>query len=369
MQSGTLIMALRKIHNTYYVYFKDIDGTQRTRSLKTTDRATAEMYHRKFMIELQSRKSELMIMNHFPERFPQVKEIKSVAPDSEVPAVNKRFQLARILPELDKIKPVAGTDRRCITRFINNVGKKYADEITPEVALRYLEENFTGGRNFKNFNNNRCILNKAFRLLLVKMRLDQSPFAVIPCRNVDNVQSHRPITPDEFRRIFAAAEEPFRTAACLGFYAGADMSTAFGLPCKAIDLERRIIFWRRPKSGVKFVCGIHRELLSVLRQVQFDPESDQPFLSLLGKPCSTIRNVYFRTLFDQLGIADTEDGTASFHSFRSSFFTRCDEADLHRRTTSLAGGHVSDRMNDLYSHDISAAHEVEKLSDVGILDV
>lgn len=362
-------MALRKIHNTYYVYFVDIDGTQRTRSLKTTDRATAEMYHRKFMIELQSRKSELMIMKHFPERFPQVKEIKSVAPDPEVAPANKRFALNRILPELDKIKPVTGTDRRSIARFIETVGKRYADEITPAVALRYLEEHCCSGRNFKNFNNNRCVLNRAFRLLAVKMHLDQSPFAPIPCRKVDNVESHRPITPEEFRRIFAAAEEPFRTAACLGFYAGADMSTAFGLPCKAIDLERRIIFWRRPKTGVKFVCGIHRELMAVLQKVPFDPESDKPFLSLLGKPCSTIRNVYFRQLFDELGIKDTEDGTASFHSFRASFFTRCDEADLHRRTTSLAGGHVQDRMNDLYSHDISAAHEVEKLSDVGILDM
>ena len=31
-------MALRKIHNVYYIYFRDVDGTQRTRSLKTTDK-------------------------------------------------------------------------------------------------------------------------------------------------------------------------------------------------------------------------------------------------------------------------------------------------------------------------------------------
>ena len=361
-------MALRKIHNTYYVYFKDIDGTQRTRSLKTTDKATAERLHRSFMVALQSKKGELAIMQHFPERFPQSAEVKSIAPPIDTPA-NQRFRLDRMLPELDKIKAPSGTDRRIIKRFIEKCGKKYADEVTPQVALAYLEKHYTGGRNFKNFNNNRCALNKAFKLLLVKMSLDKSPFAPIACRSVENVESHRPITAEEFKRIFDAAEEPFRTAACLGFYAGADMSTAFGLPCNAVNLDTRIIFWRRPKSGVRFVCGIHRELLQMLRKINFDPESTAPILSCIAKTCSTTRNVYFRELFDRLGIAGTDEGSASFHSFRSSFFTRCDEADLHRRTTSLAGGHKQDIMNDLYSHDVSAAHEVETLPDIGIFDV
>lgn len=361
-------MALRKIHNTYYVYFKDIDGTQRTRSLKTTDKEAAEKLHRKFMIALQSKKGELAIMQHFPERFPQAAEVKSIAPPVVEPPANKRFKLERMLEELDKIKAPSGTDRRIITRFINRVGKKYADEVTPQVALAYLEKYYTGGRNFKNFNNNRCALNKAFKLLLVKMQLDKSPFDPIACRSVDNVESHRPITEEEFRRIFAAAEEPFRTAACLGFYAGADMSTAFELPCYAVNMETRIINWKRPKTGVRFVCGIHRELWQMLRRIQFDPESTAPVLSFIANTCNTTRVVYFRKLFNELGISGNDEGSASFHSFRSSFFTRCDAGNLHRRTTSLAGGHKQDIMNDLYSHDVSAAHEVETLPDVGILE-
>ncbi|MBQ9088626.1 MAG: hypothetical protein IJY46_07590 [Lentisphaeria bacterium] len=362
-------MALRRIYKTYYVYFRDIDGTQRTRSLKTHDRTTAERLHRQFMSLLEAKKGELMIMNNFPERFPQAAEVKTVAPPVIEPPANQRFRLDRMLSELDLIKAPSGTDRRIITRFIEKVGKKYADEVTPQVALAYLEKHYTGGRNFKNFNNNRCALNKAFKLLLVKMHLDKSPFEPIACRSVDNVESHRPITPEEFRRIFKEAEEPFRTAACLGFYAGADMSTAFGLPCNAVNLETRIINWRRPKSGVRFVCGIHKELLAMLQKINFDPESSSPLLSCIAKTCSTTRNVYFRELFDRLGIKGNSDGSASFHSFRSSFFTRCDEAKLHRRTTSLAGGHTQDIMNDLYSHDVSAAHEVETLADVGILDM
>ena len=360
-------MALRKFYNTWYVYFKDVDGTQRTRSLKTTDRATAEALHRKFMLMLQAKKGELALMRCFPERFSAQLQIQTVVPEDREIAFCHRFKLERILPELAKIKEPSDSDRRRIKRFIADVGKKYADEITPEVALRYLEAHFTGGRNFKNFNNQRCLLNKVFRLLAVKMKIAQSPFELIPCRSVDDVESHRPISDDEFRRIFAAADEPFRTAACLGFYAGADMSTAFGLPCSAIDLDQRIIRWRRPKSGVKFICGIHRELFAMLQRIGFNPADPAPVLSLLGKPSPAARNNYFRDLFDSLGIRDTADGTASFHSLRASFFTRCDAANLHRRTTSLAGGHTDDRMNDLYSHDVSAAHEVESLPEIGIL--
>ena len=359
-------MALRRIYKTYYVYFRDIDGTQRTRSLKTHDKATAERLHRQFMSLLEAQKGELMIMNNFPERFPERQQITSIAPPvPELPA-NQRFRLERILPELDKIKPLKGTDRRAITRFVERCGKKFADEITPELALRYLEKNYANGKNFKNFNNNRCVLHKAFRLLLVKMHLPESPFARIACRHVDNVEHHRPISDDEFRKIFTEAREPYRTAACLGFYAGADMSTAFGLPCCSVDLERQLIYWKRPKSGVKFICGIHPELLQQIKKISFDPQSSAPLLSFIAKTGSTQRNVYFRELFDRLGISGNDEGSASFHSLRSSFFTRCDAANLHRRTTSLAGGHTSDRMNDLYSHDVSAAHEVETLPTLGI---
>ena len=356
-------MALRKIHNTYYIYFRDIDGKIKTRSLKTTFKDVAEKAHTLFMRELQSKKSTLVVINHFPEQFPNAKPVTTVAPPAEN---NKRLKLVNILPELEKIQPVSPTNRRAITRFISEIKVKYADQVTPEMALAYLEKNYSHGRNYKAFNNNKGILHKAFRLLLVKIGLPESPFERIACRKVTSVESHRPISDDEFRKIFAAAAEPFRTAAALGFYAGADMSTAFGLPGNAVDLDERIINWKRPKTGTKFICGIHGELLALLERIGFDPQSEKPILDNIQKTCSTKRIVYYRELFDTLGIVATKDGTASFHSLRASFFTRCDKAKLHRRTTSLAGGHTEDRMNDLYSHDVSAAHEVETLPSLGL---
>lgn len=352
-------MALRKIHNTWYVYYRE-DGKIITRSLKVHDKEQAVVFEKRFMDQLRARRAMQVIIREFPEFKPP-----EVPQTPQEVAIHQRggIKLKDMLSELDKIHKVSPTNRRAIVRFVEAMPVKYADQVTPQMALQYLENNYTKGRNYKAFNNNRGILHKMFRLLLVRTGLQQSPFERIPCRTVKNVESHRPITDAEFLRIFAEAAEPFRTAACLGFYAGADISTAFGIPGSAVDLEQRIINWRRPKTGTQFICGIHPELMQMLKRLNFKSNSDKPILPKTG---STVRNVYFRELFNRLGIVDTKDGKASFHSFRTSFFTRCDAANLHRRTTSLAGGHTDDRMNDLYSHDISAAHEVETLPSLGI---
>lgn len=358
-------MALRKIHNVYYIYFRDVDGTQRTRSLKTTDKEIAKRLHDGYMKQLQSKKGEMVIMRDFPEHFRDVKPITTIAPPVTTDNGHTKggVALAKMWDIALKKRPLSKMHSIYWGAFLKRIGVKYADQVTPAMALKYLEKNYTSGRNYKAFNNNKGILNKAFKHLLVKIGLPQSPFDRIPSRTVKNVKNHRPISTEEFLRIFANSEEPYRTAACLGFYAGADMSTAFGLPGTAVYMEERIINWKRPKTGTKFICGIHDELYCMLKRLNIDHESDKP---ILPKICSTYRNEYFRELFEKLGICDTEEGKASFHSFRTSFFTRCDEANLHRRTTSLAGGHVDDRQNDWYSHDISAAHEVEKLPSVGI---
>lgn len=360
-------MALRKIGKYYYCYFRDEFGKLHTLSTRQTEKDKAKAFERDVYISINAKRAKLKLLKFAtPELLEKVKKAEALAGQpEETKAAHKRGTMALkdMLPALEKIHTVSPTNKRAIIRFIDAMKVKYADEVTPHIALQYLEENYSNGRNYKAFNNNRGILNKMFRLLLVQTGMESSPFERISCRTVKDVESHRPITDEEFRKIIAVTEEPFRTAACLGFYAGADMSTAFGLPGTAVNLEERIINWKRPKSGTKFICGIHKELLIALRQWNIDNTSEFP---ILPKTCTTTRNVYFRQIFNDLGITDTEEGTASFHSFRTSFFTRCDKANLHRRTTSLAGGHTDDRMNDLYSHDVSAAHEVETLPDVGI---
>lgn len=350
-------MALVLRGRVYYVYYRDERGVLASRSLRTTSKVLAKHLHDAFMAARAARREVLELHRRFPDKVPAV--VDELAPMPE--PVRRRMRIADMLTELAKIAPVSTARRRCVQRFQKTIRAQYVDEVTPSMALAYLERISRGDSNYKQFNNHRSALNKAFALLAVSAGIDRSPFAAIPSRKVEGVTHHRPITDAEFRRIMENTKEPYRTAAALGFYAGADMSTAFSLPGHAVDLPRRLIRWKRPKSGTWFTVGIHADLLPMLAALDFDPASSKP---ILPPAATATRFRYFQRLFDRLFIRDTDAGRASFHSFRASFFTRCDAAGLDRRATNLAGGHKSDAMTDLYSADVTAAHEIERLPSV-----
>ena len=58
-------MALRKIKNTYYVYFRDDRGRVTTRSLHVRDVAEARVLERRFMTMLRARKAMTMLRREF----------------------------------------------------------------------------------------------------------------------------------------------------------------------------------------------------------------------------------------------------------------------------------------------------------------
>lgn len=351
-------MALVLRGRVYYIYYRE--GSKiASFSLRTSSKVLAKHYHAEFMAARAARREAVALRRKFPGAIPP--DIEALIPAPPKPAPRPALRVSDMLEELSKIAPVSDSRRRAVQRFARKCGVDLMRDVTPEIALAYLEKEFHGDGNYKQFNNHRSALNKAFSLLLVPAGMEKSPFAAIASRRVADVQHHRPITAEEFRQIMQIAEEPYRTAAALGFYCGADMSTAFSLPGIAFDFERNIIRWRRPKTGTWFAAGIHRELLPFLNAWKIDTASAAP---ILPPRATATRFRYFQRLFARLFIRDTEQGTAGFHSLRAAFFTRCDAARLDRRATNLAGGHKSDAMTDLYSADFTAAHEVETLPSV-----
>lgn len=351
-------MALLRRGRVWYLYYREGSRVVFV-SLKTSSKVMAKHLHADFMASRAAAREAVAMRKKFPGAVPP--EIEALIPAKPKPAPRPVLRVADMLAELAKIAPVSDSRRRAVRRFARKCVVDLMREVTPEIALAYLEREFRGDGNYKQFNNHKSALNKAFSLLLVPAGMDRSPFAAIASRRVADVTHHRPITAEEFRRIMAEAEEPYRTAAALGFYAGADRSTAFGLPGFAFDLERNLIRWKRPKTGTWFAAGIHRELRPFLEALKIDTASTAPVLPKRA-PATTFR--YFQRLFARLFIGDTAEGSAGFHSLRAAFFTRCDREGIHRRAVNLAGGHKDDRMTDLYSADVSAAHEVERLPDV-----
>jgi integrase len=118
------------------------------------------------------------------------------------------------------------------------------------------------------------------------------------------------------------------------------------------------------RFGRAVYIPIHPQLWDWLCQLP-RPESDStPILSQFPKRNKWTEDdklTYCVGLFRSLGINDTEDGKASFHSLRASFITRCDEAGVNRRATKGVAGQVADNVTDLYSHDKETAKQILSL--------
>ena len=251
-------------------------------------------------------------------------------------------------------------------RFISSVPYKYADEITPQIALEYLERNY-GKSSGKTYNNVKTALNTVFKLCLVESGLSQSPFEVVINRRVENVKHHRPFTDDEFLQIFTAAVEPWKTAALISWYTALRKETCFRLAWQHIDTESRsitIMPGKTARFGRAVYIPIHGDLWQHLQSL---PKPEKDTLPILSQWSEHIHypgyknDKYFTGLLKALQITDTTAGKASFHSLRVSFVTRCDENGISRRATRGIAGHTTDAITDLYSHDKETAKQILKL--------
>lgn len=362
-------MALRKIRNTYYVYFRDIDGKLKTRSLKTTDAGIAKNLHDIYMRQLQAKKGRLMILRDFPEYQKEADSpITTVAPPvaAENPG-GKRLKLADMVAVARQYRNIHPRYEREFARFVEKMKPlRYADQITPEIALKYLEDNFSGG-NGKGYNNTKSTLNTIFRCCAVQAGIERSPFASIINKLVRDVEHHRPITQEEFVAAFAAAEEPWKTASLISWHTALRRETCFRLSWKDIDQKDRsitIVPGKTARFGRAVYIPIHPELWDWLCSLPRPAQDDKPILSQFPKRnkwSKTENCTYYVGLLRSLGIRDTAEGKASFHSLRASFITRCDEAGITRRATKGVVGQIDDRITDLYSHDRETAKQILRL--------
>ena len=361
-------MALRKIYNTYYVYFKDIDGTQRTRSLKTTDKATAEKLHQKFMVTLQAKKGELAIMRTFPERFPQAAEVTTVAPPvAKDDSGHQRGSIAlvKMWALANTRRTLSNTHRIRWQSFLDGIGVKYADEVTSAKALKYLEDNYSSG-NGKTFNNVKSILNTIFRCCLVEAGLSESPFAPIMNRKVTNVEHHRNLSDEEIERIMSAPSVPeyAKIMTMLSRWTTQRLETCARITPAMFDFDK-LVFLIDPGKNRRFkewVCApIFPELEKYIKPILAQCEDpDKPIV----KQFQYTRDDYFsreyRQILQSLGIVDTDSGKASFHSLRGRGITWLKEQGIDREARHSITGHDSQDVEDIYAKDIVTISRIAK---------
>ena len=357
---------LRKIKLCYYVHYSDETGRQRTLSLHTRDLTIAKRLHDDFMRQLAAAK---MVLRLRKRREQWISVATPTAPPVIVPP--RRGLLLRNMPDIAaKSRQLSPEHLFAWQRFREAVAPlKYASDITPKVALNYLDRHCNGG-NGKRYNNVLTMLNVIFRSCLVAADMSASPFSAIPRRRVQAVQHFRPLTADEFVLAFNAAAEPWKSALLIGWHTALRRESVFRLSWQHIDADDRsitIMPGKTARFGRAVYIPIHPELWDHLQSLPRPKSPETPILSQWGQYIhypGHKRQPYIAGLFDALGIADTSEGKAGFHSLRASFITRCDEAGILRRATRGVAGHAADQMTDLYSHDRQTAKQILALPGV-----
>ena len=275
-----------------------------------------------------------------------------------------RLKLADWRAAAEKYRPVTEDTARIFARFVKGVPVRYFDEVTPEIALQYLQTRYGDEGKGKSFNNNKTALNSVFRFLLVDAGMAMSPFAAIP--NRQHVSKHqRPFTEEEFKRIYRAAPEPWKTACVIAWYTGMREETVFNL--RWSDIEGDVLTKKPGKTaryGRAVQAPLHPEILKRLAEL---PRANE---YVLGWPPGKRNNGDFMTQFgkvlDSLGIVDDARGIVNFNCFRNSFITTCDREGLPRHATRGIVGQRSDEITDLYSHDLTTARRIQSFPTVDL---
>ena len=356
-------------NNYYHCYYRTVvakeDGTlkyaTRTVNLYTTSLVEAEA------LEAELLKKNKAACQHQRSEAHRIRlEVEAgFRPVSDLPGPimrekrQKRLALAAALEAAGKYRTLGETTCKHFRSFVRDIGLRYMDEVTPEIAFDYLNGRTNAESSGKSFNNIKSALNTVFRLTLLDSGLKESPFALIPNRALTS-KHQRPFTEEEFIRIYRAAPEPWKTAVLIAWHTGLRQKDVFLLRWDQIDGD---ILVTTPAKTARFGRSVriplHPQLMSALDKVPRDGER------ILGAWQYSPRNVSFQTFFgrllDKLGIRDNDQGIVTFNSLRDSFVTRCDAAQIPRHATRGMVGHVSDDQTDLYSHDLASARLIQNL--------
>ena len=370
-------MALRKRgkNNFWHAYFRTVvslpDGRFKY-AVRTVNLGTADLREaRALEAELMRKNRAATLHQRYLAHLARLEAAATITPGAPEPDLRpvrqhrkKRLKLADWREAAEKYRHVSIDTARIFERFVSRIGVRYFDEVTPEAALQYLHGHYGADGKGKSFNNNKTALNAIFKFLLVDAGMTASPFAAIPNRQ-HTAKHQRPFTEDEFRRIYHAAPEPWKSACVIAWYTGLREETVFNMRWSQIrDDVLTIVPGKTARYGRAVQVPLHPAIMQRLATL---PRVND---YVLGLPPNKRNNGYFTRQFgqvlDRLGIVDDDAGIVNFNCFRNSFITRCDELGLPRHATRGIVGQVSDETTDLYSRDLATARRVQSFPTVDL---
>ena len=356
-------MAIRKRGKSslYHAYFRGLDErpdgslvmVTREVCLHTSDAITAAALdqqlrerEKKHRAELRARAFARQLMS--PDVSTPVSAVTPVLEHRKT-----RLRLDAALDAASKYADVSPTAARIWRRFARFVTVDYMDQLTPQIVHGYLGQYEHG----KTYNQRRWAIGRICALTRMESGLDQSPVDVIPSRRNDS-RHQRPITEQEFIRLYQAAPEPWHTAVLIAWHTGLRERDVAALRWDQIrDGTILTTPGKTARFGRSVQIPVHPQLAAALDELP--RVSDYVLGAWLkrGQVQSQHRR-QFALILRSVNITDTDAGIVCFNSLRDSFVSRLDAAGIPRHAIRGMVGHTSDQMTDLYSHDLTTARRI-----------
>ncbi len=360
-------MAVRKIKNMWYSYFRDENGVLRTRSTGCTDRDQAEKIDSQYRSTVGMRRQYKKILkNADPDFVRKAEEIMKMESHPQVQRVaHKRGTLALSeMLEKARIKRSLSEDHeRAWKYFCKGVDVRFADEVTPAICQKYLDAQF-GDKSAKTWNNNKSALNMIFRLCLVEANITMSPFQPIMNKELTDVKSHRNLTDAEIALVLEKGDLQIRIMTMLARWTAQRLETCSRMTWNDFDFEKKIFLIKPGKTSRfnKFVCvplfsPLERFLKELEPQVK---DKSAPLVNVFGWTNNDAFSRKFARLLNRVNIQDSPEGTATFHSIRGTAITWMKDMGLSADIRRAITGHSNLTTEDIYARSIKGVSDAAK---------
>ena len=355
-------MSLTTKNGIYYVVFRDLRGKVNSRSLHTRDFETAKKEEKKFMFMLrESRRQYSSIRN-----FPLLNALQSTTSTIGPTAAPKRLKLDKMLEIAEKKRNLSSKHKSAFNHLRERLKGKctYADDITPQIALNYLESYYNKG-NGKTYNNIKSALNTIYRCCLIEANITQSPFQNIINKRVTDIDSHRNLSDEEINKVMEILPLPMQVMTMLSRWTAQRLETCARMTPAMFEFERKVFIIKPSKTARfnKYVCvPIMPELEKFIKPILKKCKNpDSPIVKQLTDTqfSNHLISKNFKIALTKCGIVDTDEGKASFHSLRGSAITYFKELGVPSDDLRLMTGHDTDNVEAIY--DRSAA-QISKIA-------
>lgn len=354
-------MAVVKKNNKYYVVLYKKGGKQEWIPTSSGDRQKALAIDR----ELRQAKYKSRLKEHSLAYLMNAAESISQEYQPAGASCEIIWERYSALSETKKLSDRTLSSKHIIwnnfAKWLNNREISYLQQVTRKTAQEYMNENGGSGQTFNNIRNSISSIIKAVRIIA---DLPENPFEAVSTQKRIEHKSYRPFTDDELKIIFEKVTGEWHLACTFARYTGLRFTSVAHIKWINIDNANGIINLRPEKTiryGIRAIIPIHKNLQKELSKVA-DNNSEFIMPGLAANYAKKEQQAYFGELLRELNIEDTSEGRVGFHSFRHTFNTKLEQADIESALRQKLSGHTSLETNIIYSHALDPMRKaIEKL--------